>query len=125
MSHPSIELQVEVELFERLERRAQLTLGQLTALRRQARQEQRNLLFVTYEAGLVDDAVADELARALHLDLARAPWVIAPPRPRGYVPLQQRRAERSLSEGEHAPDAGAAGAAGAAGGGAAPSLERR
>lgn len=72
MSHPSPELQQEVEVFEKLELRAALSLGRLTQLRRQSREEKRNLLFTAYDAGLVSTELAQQLALELSIDEARA-----------------------------------------------------
>ena len=74
MSHPTPELQLEVDIFEKLEVRASLTLGRLTQLRRLSREAQKNLLVVAYEQGYVRTEVARDIARELSFMLPRAPW---------------------------------------------------
>ena len=76
MSHPSPELILEVNIFERLEHMTNLTLGQLTLLRIESRQQQQNLLFIAYEHQHINEGVAREIARDFNMDVQRAPWVV-------------------------------------------------
>ena len=74
MSHPSPELILEVNIFERLEQVTSLTLGQLTQLRMQSRSQQVNLLFLAFDHRCIDAIHAKNIARELGVDVGRAPW---------------------------------------------------
>ena len=74
MSHPSPELILEVNIFERLEQVTSLTLGQLTQLRLQSRSQQINLLFLAFNLRCIDALCAKNIARELGVDVGRAPW---------------------------------------------------
>ena len=74
MSHPSPELILEVNIFERLEQVTSLTLGQLTQLRLQSRSQQVNLLFLAFNLRCIDALYAKNIARELGVDVGRAPW---------------------------------------------------
>ena len=74
MSHPSPELIVEVNIFERLEQVTNLTLGQLTRLRQLSRERQVNLLFTAFQESLITGLQGHTIAHELGISSARAPW---------------------------------------------------
>ena len=74
MSHPSPELILEVNIFERLEQVTNLTLGQLTQLRALSRSKQINLLFIAFQEQKISGRVGQQLAIELGIPTSRAPW---------------------------------------------------
>ena len=75
MSQPSLELTVEVNIFEHLEQVTNLTLGDLTKLRLKSRTQQINLLFLAYHDGQIDAHQANQIAVNLGINTQFAPWV--------------------------------------------------
>ena len=71
---PPADKHLEVRLFDLLEVRAKVRLGQLVQLRRLSRSRGITLLHAAHDAGVVDDELAAEIARAGGL-----PHVTAPP----------------------------------------------
>ena len=76
MSQPSLELTVEVNIFEYLEQITGLTLGELTHLRVQSRTQQVNLLFLAYQEGKINQQQAEQMAKDLGINSQFAPWEI-------------------------------------------------
>jgi hypothetical protein len=75
MSQPSLELTLEVTIFEYLEQATSLTLGQLTKLRLKSRGEQVNLLFLAYQEKEIDTHIAQRIAKSLGINTHSAPWI--------------------------------------------------
>lgn len=74
MSQPSVELTLEVNIFEHLELLTEANLGALTYLRLKSRSERINLLFVAYQEGIIPASSAQELAQTLGINTQQAPW---------------------------------------------------
>ena len=74
MSQPSLELTVEVNIFEHLEQLTSLTLGELTKLRIKSRTQQINLLFLAYHEGQLTPQKAHQIAVKLGINTQYAPW---------------------------------------------------
>ena len=74
MSQPSLELTVEVNIFEHLEQLTNLTLGELTKLRIKSRTQQINLLFLAYHEGQLTPQKAHQIAVKLGINTQYAPW---------------------------------------------------
>ena len=60
MKQPSIELVLEVNLFEHLEQMTEATVGMLTQLRIKSREERINLLFIAYKERVVNAVIAQK-----------------------------------------------------------------
>lgn len=93
MSQDHLDLKLEVEIFEQLEAKTHLTLGDINKLRRVSRQQQKNLLFLAYDEQHIDARYAQEIAQTLSIETHKAPWMIdqvSRGRPTG-ITLNQRR----------------------------------
>ena len=75
MSQPSLELTLEVNIFERLERLTEANLGTLTRLRIKSRSERINLLFIAYQERVISAHNAQEIAQELGISAQHAPWI--------------------------------------------------